>query len=594
MELDVLSNLRNMLVSLSKKIYSSKIEAREELSKRGGDFVWNEVSLNPYELYQKILAGYCFAPATFGYKLRNNIEIREKKDKSGRVIKIERGIRMTNKKGGDYIVYPFDNNGYVYKWARTKEMWSDAQCMFVDIDGCNKSIEEYIKNIPLKPTFGFYTPSDKPEKRRFKLVYCFSEMINDRVVWMYMANYITNRAKSEDTLLDYCGKVATQMSFQSNGNGVWFGNMIDLNLINWSGFNDFTKEVSSEEKVKDNFTIDDTVVHYLNIWLKHNRNNNDNGKKSIFKKLCNYLKVNNPLIYNTKKEAKDIPVYNPILDREEQSKIQLTTKDYWELNTPRNSTGGKLTDGQHRRRTLYRRMLLRRLLGELNEEKITPELLLVNAVIDMNTFIDNSIEPITMKMLKDLVEDAYCKDIDKIKSSKGINYLIDYFKGKAPDFKYIGNKKKLSREEIVSITLKYRGFLYRTILDYCFEKDKTVKENTENINKDLENKGWNIRISERVIYKYKGNEVKLQKEDRDAFILEKHKEGLSATQIIDELMDNGFKSMSKRQINRIISKLNNTTQTQNNTSANDIEEDIIQQTLETDDWAKWLFPISPK
>lgn len=581
-----------MLVSLSKKIYASKIEARDELSKKGGDFVWNEISLNPYELYQKILAGYCFAPATFGYKLRNNIEIREKKDKSGRVIR-ERGIRMTNKKGGDYILYPFDNNGYVYKWARTKEMWSDAQCMFVDIDGCNKSIEEYIKNIPLKPTFGFYTPSDKPEKRRFKLVYCFSEVINDRTVWMYMANYITNRAKREDTLLDYCGKVATQMSFQSNGNGVWFGNMIDLNLINFSGFEDFRKEVEGEEKVKDNFDIDDEVVKDLNIWLKHNRNNNDNGKKSIFKKLCNYLKVNNPLIYNTKKELKDIPVYNPILDREEENKIQLTTKDYWELNTPRNALGEKLTDGQHRRRTLYRRMLLRRLLGELNEEKITPELLLVNAVIDMNTFIDNSIEPITMKMLKDLVEDAYCKDIDKIKSSKGINYLIEFFKEKAPDFKYIGNKKSLKREEIVSITLKYRGFLYRTILDYCFEKDKTVKENTENINKALENKGWNIRINKTTIYKYKGNEIKLTKEDRDSFILEKHKEGLSLSQIIDELMDNGFKSMSKMGIKKVIDRMKNTTQTQNNTSANDIEEDI-QQTLENDDWAKWLFPISPK
>ena len=73
----------------------------------------------------------------------------------------------------------------------------------------------------------------------------------------------------------------------------------------------------------------------------------------------------------------------------------------------------------------------------------------------------------------------------------------------------------------------------------------------------------------------------------------KHKEGLSLSQINDELIDNGFKSMSKMGIKKIIDRMKKTTQTQNDTSANDIEEDI-QQTIENDDWAKWLFPISPK
>ena len=78
-----------------------------------------------------------------------------------------------------------------------------------------------------------------------------------------------------------------------------------------------------------------------------------------------------------------------------------------------------------------------------------------------------------------------------------------------------------------------------------------------------------------------------------SFILFKHKEGLSLSQINDELIDNGFKSMSKMGIKKIIDRMKKTTQTQNDTSANDIEEDI-QQTIENDDWAKWLFPISPK
>jgi hypothetical protein len=50
--------------------------------------------------------------------------------------------------------------------------------------------------------------------------------------------------------------------------------------------------------------------------------------------------------------------------------------------------------------------------------------------------------------------------------------------------------------------------------------------------------------------------------------------------------------MSKPGIKKVIDKMKNTTQTQN-TSSNDIEEDI-QEPIENDDWAQWLFPISPK
>ena len=574
-----------MNVSLSKKIYASKIEAREELSKKGGDFVWNEISLNPYELYQKILAGYCFAPATFGYKLMEKISENRRRG--------ENGIYIKNKNGGGYYAYPFDSDGCVYKWARTKEMWSSAQCMFVDIDGCNKSIEEYIKNIPLKPTFGFYTPSDTPNNRRFKLVYCFSEFINDRGVWMYVANYITNRAKREDTLLDYCGKVATQMSFQSKGTGEWFGNIINLDLIDWSGLNEFLKEIGDEERKEDKLKIDDEVVHCLNKWNKYKDNDEPKYykmKSNNWKELLRRLKINNPLISYTTEELKEIPVYNPILGVEQNNKIKLTTKDYWELMPLVSKKGGKLKDGEHRRRALYRRMLLRRILGELNGIDITPELLLTNAVFDRHKYIDNSTEPITMKMLKDLVINAYCKDINKIKENETIKWLIEDFKAKSPEFKYVGNKQNMTQYETVSIKNRYEGYLYNTILNYCFDKDKTVKENTENINKALENKGWKITISEKTIYKYKGKEVKLQKEDRDSFILFKHNEGLSATQINEELVDNGFKSMSKRQINRIIAKLEN----QTTTTIDEEKEDITQKPIEDDDWAKWLFPVSPK
>ena len=527
-----------MKVSLSKKVYSSKSQAKEELHKKDGDFIWREIDLTPYELYEKLLEGYCFSPATYGDLLSKELLFNSGK-----------GVSLKNTKtGGTFYLNPFDNDGCVYKWARKQERWSEAQCMFIDIDGCDKSIEEYVRYLSIKPTFGFYTPNDKPEKRRFKLVYCFNHQINDRSLWCYVAEVLTNLANNTNTDLDPCGKIATQMSFQSNGEGKWLGYIVNLENLDYSRLPEFLNEMNKEGKIKDIFKIDDNIEKYLNVRNKY-RGKNQSKSNWAWKKMFKYFNLSNLLIYNTTNEIKDVPVYNPVLDSEQNNIVQLTTEDYWELKqTPRK-------DGEHRRRTLYRRMILRRILGELNKINITPELLLVNAVIDRETFIDNSDSEISMKCLKDLVKDAWCKDLEKVKKSETINHIIDYLKNEAPEYKFSGNKIGLKQYEVVSISLKYRGYLYQTILDYCFDSNKSIKENTEDINKALENKGWKIRISERTIYKYKGSELKASKSTRDEFIMAKYSEGLSATKINESLVSNGFDSMSKSQINRIIKKL---------------------------------------
>lgn len=541
-----------MKVSISKKTYSSKEEAKEELYKRGGDFVWKEIDLTPYELYEKILEGYCFSPATYGYLLKKEVI------RNG-------GISIVNSKtGGTFKSNPFDNDGCVYKWARKQEMWSQAQCMFIDIDGSDKDIEEYIKYLSFKPTFGFYTPSDKPERRRFKLVYCFNQAVNDRYLWSYIANILTNAANNKDSELDPCGKTATQVSFQSNGNGEWLGYILNLDTIDYSGFNDFLSTIKKEDKIKDVFKIDDEIIKYLNTWVKYRVKKKDVSGKA-FSDIYKYFgNPENVLISYTTKELRGFKVYNPILDSNQENIVKLTTSDYWELiQTPRK-------DGQHRRRTLYRRMLLRRILAELNEIEITPELLLTNAVVDRETFIDNNDGVVDMECLKEMVKDAWCKDIEKIKNSEVLKNSIEYLKSEAPDLKFIGDKKDMKQYDVVSMILKYRGYIYQTIINFFYSNDKSIKEITEDINKFLENENFKIRISERTIYKYKSSELKSQKETRDEFIMAKYNEGLSASKISKALEDNGFESMSKRQISRIIAKLKNNTN-------NNTEEIILQE-----------------
>ena len=50
--------------------------------------------------------------------------------------------------------------------------------------------------------------------------------------------------------------------------------------------------------------------------------------------------------------------------------------------------------------------------------------------------------------------------------------------------------------------------------------------------------------------------LKIQKDDRNSFIISKHKEGLSLSKINEELVENGYKSMSKPGIKKVIDKYN--------------------------------------
>ena len=353
------------------------------------------------------------------------------------------------------------------------------------------------------------------------------------------------------------------MSFQSNGNGIWFGYMINLESLDYSGLNDFLSTIKKEDKIKDVFKIDDKIKKYLNTWLKYK------GKKDIvsgkaFGDIYKYFgNPENVLISYTTNELKDFKVHNPILDSNQENIVKLTTSDYWELKqTPRK-------DGEHRRRTLYRRTLLRRILGELNGIEITPELLLVNLVVDRKNIIDNSDGVVDMECLEEIVKNAWSKDIEKIKNSEVLKHSIEYLKSESPDLKFTGDKKDMKQYDVVSLILKYRGYIYQTIINFFYSNDKSIKEITENINKFLEDSGLNIRISEKTIYKYKSSELKSQKNTRDEFIMAKYKEGLSLSKISKALEDNGFESMSKMGIKKVIDKLKNNTN--NNT------EEIISQ-----------------
>ena len=57
--------------------------------------------------------------------------------------------------------------------------WINTSVIFIDIDDSNIEMNEFVNNLSNKPTLYYTTYSNKENQYRFRLVYCFEELIED-------------------------------------------------------------------------------------------------------------------------------------------------------------------------------------------------------------------------------------------------------------------------------------------------------------------------------------------------------------------------------------------------------------------------------
>jgi hypothetical protein len=317
-------------------------------------------------------------------------------------------------------------------------------------------------------------------------------------------------------------------------------------------------------------------------WLKNTiktdeeKEAEDNGKEildiQIDDKLVNTLKRNFPF-----DDLKYIDYVDLIWRKEDEidwispsefplASLGLCKKDYWELDY---NFGIKIKDGGQRRKKLFMRMCLRRLL----KPTATPEEILLNAYRDREKIIDNSDGVVSVDNLIRNVKVAFSYEIEELEDM--FKSTIEYLKQKSPSivFKYYkGRKGKYTREEYKIIKGKFTQYL----ISQLYDPNISDAKNIENFNKSMEEWGYTIRISDRkLLLKYR-KENKIEKNnDRDEFILEKHNEGLSLSKIMKALEDNGFESMSKMGIKKVIDKLKNNTN--NNTEEISTQEEVKEE-----------------
>ena len=531
-----------MKICISKDAYNTKEEAvaavniakrneyREKYNKKLSAIKWIEIdNITPFDFYNLILSGYSWNPGLYIKKIEKEVMENQNKGKGAVVFKKVNGQSVARNPFPKFHQHLY--NGFL------KECWWDGSyCMFADIDNTKaNSIEEYCSYIPndILPTFGFYSPSDKPDARRFKLVWVFDYPISDAEWWKEISKYIHNGLNSIEPMKDNCGTTITQMSYgNKGGSGVYYGNTYDpyTKFIDLFHFlrTDEEKEAIKKRKKPDDIHIEDFTIIEL-------------------KKELPYREVN--LKYDEWIWRSEDRIYWNEGFSEYGITLGLCKTGYCELY---NNWGNKITDGNKRRKKLYERMCLRRIL----KPEAGPDEILLNAYRDREEFIDNSDGVVSVDNLIRNVRTAFTYTIDELITIFGPT--IEKLKGLYAKRVYVYKSGKKAPKLTQSKRNQLEELYIRYLISCIYDPKLSDKENIENFNKAMEENDFKFRIKDRkLLWKYREvNEIN-NKYDRDAFILDKHKEGLSLSQIIDELMDNGFKSMSKQGVKNIIDKYKN-------------------------------------
>ena len=148
--------------------------------------------------------------------------------------------------------------------------------------------------------------------------------------------------------------------------------------------------------------------------------------------------------------------------------FQYCDEDYLELKwIPR-----KLKDGQHRKRTLFHRGWLRRLI----KPTITPDELLYSLLFDREHFFDNSDKELSVYRLQEIVKDCFEYDIDVYKTQYEHIYQNTVDKCQKKQVIIHRTSKGLIRANSLCKELRWK------FLDEAYNKSLSVTENLQILN----------------------------------------------------------------------------------------------------------------
>lgn len=429
---------------------------------------------------------------------------------------------------------------------KTKRNFVYSNVIGVDIDETDySSPQEYIDTLRLKPTFWYtsyshlkYNEEKKYGGPRFRLIYVFNSHIDNPYYFRYCAAKL-NEMIEEDTgekIADKCNLNCTQyfngtctdnsdlnieygitnFIYELEDIGVSFTKSSDTDYIDFLchrcyysslKFDDYfgikieLKRISYKDYRYDNrkrmFVVnqeDKNTSHTINVNLEKDRTlEMDYIYEMTEPDTSTYSSATNTILYDWDHNKIDdflkcsqwvnaIRNTKYVYRKEnnwEDKNYQFVDDDYFSLYHFRS----RRFNGEGRRKTLYQRMCLRRLLSP----QITKDEMVVNTIVDILRYFDNSDGVLNSDFIMTNIDTSYTLSLDEINEMYKVS--IDYLKQETrPNKGYImrcGNdKQKVSYE----------------ILDDYYNRDYSVNENCVILKEN-----YNISFSKSTLYEYCNN-----------------------------------------------------------------------------------------
>lgn len=336
------------------------------------------------------------------------------------------------------------------------ENFEGAYCVFVDVDKTKyQDMRAFIDRLSLKPTFAYtsYSNQQPGKGARFRLCYVFDNMIQGIFHFRYLASKVYEKIERDtnETIKDKCGLSPAQYMNGTNkfADGIIFDEYFSGAVYEYPDFsyndNDFVEylkgdcDYSSSTKSKYKRDIDSILSSYNISSISKKERERESKYNTVYddcKKnehlLCDMerlsydefmreYRIKYEYIYRVEGEE-----WTPIIAENRYVQYQNIAEGYFSLkyySTP-------IKDGQGRRKKLYQRMCLRRVM----RPDVMADELLFNAYEDLHRFFDNSGENganvITIDELQRNVECAMRLRIEDIE--KDYSEMLSFLRSKAP------------------------------------------------------------------------------------------------------------------------------------------------------------------
>lgn len=332
-------------------------------------------------------------------------------------------------------------------------------CIYVDIDETTfENMASFVEALSLKPTFGYTSYSNgKPGKgARFRLVYVFDTPREGLFHFRYLAHKVYELIEKDtnETIHDKCGLSCSQYMNGVNklAHGIIFEDYFSGMVYNYADFSCNDEEFvnylirycdySSTQKSKYKRYIDSILLNNYNIDI----NCIDKREEtSVIKVNTVYddCKKNEHLLCDMERLSYDEFMFNyrnkyeyfyrvegeewtPIVADDRYIQYQNITEGYFALFYHT----GMIKDGQGRRKKLFQRMCLRRVM----RPDVMADELLFNAYEDLHRFFDNSgkdgANVITIDELQRNVECAMRLSIEDIEQD--YSEMLSFLRSKTP------------------------------------------------------------------------------------------------------------------------------------------------------------------